>query len=206
VTIGENLPLEEGICILRTGMLAERLAQNQHDVLWWTSAFDHFQKTWLFQKDTTVKLSGFTIKALKEVGYHKNVSFRRFVDHRIIAHKFKKISSAMDPPDIILTATPSYDLAYEAVAFAKARHIPVLIDIRDEWPDLFMNSMPGKLKKFLKIIMSHDFRMIKRTLHGADGLIAMMNSLLEWGLKYAGRPKGARDRIFYLGHKKPLVD
>ena len=92
------------------------------------------------------------------------------------------------------------------MAFAKARHIPVLIDIRDEWPDLFMNSMPGKLKKFLKIIMSHDFRMIKRTLHGADGLIAMMNSLLEWGLKYAGRPKGARDRIFYLGHKKPLVD
>lgn len=205
LTIGENLPIKDGIRKERTGMLADKLVERNHEVLWWTSAFSHYQKVWFFQKDTNIKKNGLIIKALKGIGYKKNISIRRLVDHRIIAWKFKKIAPRMIQPDIIIAASPSYDLAYQAVIFSKKNNIPILIDIRDEWPDLFLNVFPKKYKNFIKTILAYDFRMINETMCMSDGLIAMMEPLLNWGLKYAARPKTENDRIFYLGGKKQVI-
>ena len=44
VTIGEPLPVEAGSRALRCRLLARELARRGHDVIWWTSDFDHFAK------------------------------------------------------------------------------------------------------------------------------------------------------------------
>jgi glycosyltransferase involved in cell wall biosynthesis len=46
--------------------------------------------------------------------------------------------------------------------------------------------------------------MIRKVMNQADGVIAMMNTFLEWGLFYAEREKTWKDRVFYLGSKKSL--
>jgi glycosyltransferase involved in cell wall biosynthesis len=202
VTIGENLPLEPGIRLERTGMLAERLAREGHRVVWWTSAFNHYQKSWFVRGDAALQVAGITLRALKGFGYKKNISVRRFVDHRIIARKFKRISKTMEPPDVILAATPAYDLAFEAVRYAESHHVPVIVDIRDEWPDLFLTAVPRRWRGFARLVMASDFRMIKETMGGADALVAMMDTLLGWGLNYAGRARSLKDKVFYLGNKR----
>ena len=205
IQTSEPIPLQEGIRGMRTAILVDKLLEKGHSVVWFTSAFDHFKKEWLFKKETEIMLKdGLKIVALKGIGYKKNISLLRFVDHRITAWKFRKIAHMMQKPDVIIANMP-HDIAYEAVIFAKGNNIPVLIDIRDPWPDIFLNHVPTKLRKIAKIFLYKDFQMIKKTMKMVDGKIAATNTFLEWGLNYAGREKTLNDRVFPLGYKKQKV-
>lgn len=203
VTIGEALPLDAKVKKHRTGLLADALHKEGHEVFWWTSAFDHFTKKWLFQQDTLLNIKrGYTIFALKGTGYQKNVSLSRFIDHRVIAGKFKKYAPLIPKPEVIVAASPAYDLAYQAVTFAVKNSIPVIVDIRDEWPELFLDYFPYKYKKIGKLLFYSEFKMFSETVKKANALVAMMQRLLEYGLRYAKRQRGPYDRVFYLGGNK----
>jgi len=205
---GEALPLEAGAKKMRTAFLAEELIRRGHTVVWWASAFDHFQKRWLFAEDTEIALGPrYSIIALKGRKYARNVSLSRFLDHRIIARKFRRRAALRPRPDVLVAATPPHDLAYEAVRYAKSHGVPALVDVRDEWPDLFLSVLPRIARPAGRLLLARDFRMIRYALANADGLAAMMDSLLEWGLAYACRNRGPDDGVFYLGgKKKPLPD
>ncbi len=196
----EPLPI---IRKLRTSFYADKLIGRGHNVIWFASAFDHFSKKWIFEKDTDFELeNGVKIKTLKGVGYKKNLSFVRYIDHRLIAWKFKNIAPNMQKPDIIIASTPAYDLAYESVVFARKNNIPVVVDIRDPWPDLFLDHFHPRLRSLIKVLLHRDFQMIKGAMEMAYSLTAVTNTFLEWGLNYAGRKKTWRDKVFPLGYKR----
>ncbi|MBI3502705.1 MAG: glycosyltransferase family 4 protein [Bacteroidetes bacterium] len=203
VQIGEPLPLDSSVKKMRTALLADKLIERGHTVLWWASAFDHVKKKWVAQNDSVVEIkNGYEIFALKGIGYKKNISLSRFIDHRIIARNFKKFALQKTKPDAMIVSMPAHDLAYQAVMFAKKNNIPVIVDVRDEWPDLFVNYAPSVLRPFTWFFLFNDFAMVKKTMHYADSLVSMMDSLLQWGLKYAGRKQTENDKVFYLGGKK----
>jgi len=202
IKVGEQLPIANNQK-MRTALLAEKLLNRGASVVWWTSAFDHFKKGWLFPKDKEINLDGgLKIMALKGCGYRRNFSLLRFIDHRLLAKKFKSISHQLENPDIIVSANPPYDLAKEAVDFAKERDIPIIIDIRDQWPDIFLAYMPKLTRSFGRLILANEFRMNTYVLREADCLTSMMETLLEWGLKCAGRQRTDLDKVFYLGAEK----
>ena len=127
IQTGETLPLFEGTRKMRTGILADRLADKGHQVLWWTSAFDHFRKEWVSENDSTISLGrGIDAVLLKGRGYKKNISLQRFIDHRIVASKFSKKAEEYQKPDVMVVSTPPHDLAFEAVKFAKEKDIPTI--------------------------------------------------------------------------------
>lgn len=203
ITIGEPIPIEENRKKLRTALLAKTLIERNHSVKWWISAYDHFKKEWAFKNDTSITTKdGLTLIPLRGIGYKRNISLSRIIDHRIIARKFKKAALCRPLPDIIITSMPPHDLAYESVMFATKNRIPVLVDIRDPWPDIFVNHVPAKFQKVAKIILSNDFRMLKKTMQKASGLIAVTNTFLNWGLKYSNREMNYSDRVFYLGGER----
>lgn len=215
IQIGEALPVRPGIRKLRTAYIADELNRRGHSVTWWASAFDHFKKRWIYDDQTEVKLNDqLVLKVLKGFGYKKNVSIFRFIDHRILAKKFVQNVTSMPKPDIIVASMPSYDLSYEAVVFANKNRIPILVDIRDQWPDIFLEKMPFIPKPLVRFILYNDFRMLRETMKRATGILSMMNILLDWGLEYAERAKTWRDTVFYLGYSRengggknsPLID
>jgi len=204
--IAETLPLDEKQKKMRTGFLVEKILARGHNVLWWISAFDHFKKNWIFKKDTEITLiNGVKVYALKGIGYKKNISLSRYIDHRIISWKFKKIASKMPKPDIIVASMPPHDLAYQAVMFAKKNKIPVLVDIRDPWPDIFLQHIPNTFQGIARKLLFMDFYMIRKTMQMADGVIAVTNTFLEWGLRYANREKTPFDKVFPLGCQRPNI-
>jgi glycosyltransferase involved in cell wall biosynthesis len=206
IQTGEPLPLQPEVRKMRTAILAEKLVLKGHKVWWWTSAFDHFSKKWIMDHDAELELSNnFRIKCLKGIGYKKNFSVMRFIDHRIVAKKFKKLACQMRAPDVIIASMPPHDLAYEAATFCQIHDIPVLVDIRDPWPNIFLDQVPQSLKKIAKILLTNDFKMTGKTMESATGLIAASNPFLTWGLTYARREKTWRDRVFYLGYQKPTA-
>jgi len=202
IQTGEPLPIDDSVKKMRTALLADKLLAKGHSVIWWTSAFDHVKKKWIYTKDTEVqKKNSLKFLALKGTGYKSNVSLMRFIDHRIVARKFSKMANKMAKPDFIIASMPPHDFAYQAVMYANRNNIPVLVDVRDPWPDIFLEHLPSSLRKIAKIFLFNDFSMVKKTMSHANGLVAVTSEFLNWGLKYAGREKSLNDKIFYLGHK-----
>jgi glycosyltransferase involved in cell wall biosynthesis len=208
IQTGERLPVYEGLRKLRSAILAEKLAEKGHKVCWWANAFDHFSKEWVTTRDSVIELSnGITLNLLKGIGYKRNISIRRYIDHRIIAWKFRLKARKCDKPEVLVIATPSHDIAYQAVRFARSRSIPTIVDIRDPWPDIFIDSVPRSIRKLARLLLFNDFRMIKSIMRNANSLVAVSNTFLEWGLSYAGRRRTDKDLVYYLGYRElPAIE
>jgi glycosyltransferase involved in cell wall biosynthesis len=202
---GEPLPLDPGVRKMRTGMLAEILLDRGHKVRWWASAFEHQRKFMQFDHDQEIVAEkGLIFHVLKGCGYKTNVSFSRYFDHRLIARKFRVHSKTLERPDGIIASLPCHHLAYEAVRYAGDKNVPILIDVRDLWPDTFIDFFPGDIGKVIgKIILSQDFLRVKDVLSKCDGISAMSHSVLDWALNKAGRTMTSMDNVFYMGYKKP---
>lgn len=203
IQIAEVLPFIGDARKMRTAMLADALIDSGHEVLWWTSAFDHFNKKWIFKRDTSYQIQeGYKFIALKGCGYNKNISLSRYVDHRLLARKFQKRAKEEEKPDVIVSSMPPHDVAYAATMYAKKNNIPIIIDIRDPWPDVFLKILPRFLSQILYFVFHRDFHMAKITMSMADGLVGISQNLLKFGLSYAGREAGSNDRVFYIGALK----
>jgi len=203
VQTGESIPLDGNVRKIRTAVLADELTRRGHTVLWWASAFDHFSKKWISSGETEVALGrNLKVIALKGAGYKRNVSLQRVIDHRIIAGKFRSLAPKAPAPDVVVASLPSHDLAYEAVLFARKKGIPVVVDIRDPWPDIFLNHVPLPLRGIVKMLLHKDFLMAREAIRKADGLLAVSDTFMDWGLRYAARQKTPRDKVFYLGYKR----
>ena len=71
-------------------------------VRWWASALEHQRKVMQFEKDQEVLLSDrFALQVLCGCGYRKNVSLTRYIDHQIVALKFRIQSKKFPKPDVI---------------------------------------------------------------------------------------------------------
>ena len=202
IQTGESVPLSKSVKRIRTALLASELASRGHQVVWWASSFDHGSRQFMGPGGSTHLLNdGVEVRLLPALGYRKNVSLRRYLDHRYVARCFKKeLQENLENPDLIVAATPDYHIAGEAGAYAVRMGIPYVVDLRDVWPDSVVEALPGGPIRILRrVALSGDFRKLRKTIPRATGLVGMMQSMLEWGLGYAERLQGPNDRVFYLG-------
>lgn len=210
VKIGETLPIGTNQKrLLRTGLLAAILAKDGHDVTFWSSTFDHFNKKHHFSDDKDIITEdGYRLKLLNGKAYYKNVSIDRVINHSQIAKKLKEqIYAEVNKPDIIVCSYPTVELAYECVKFGKKLGIPVLLDIRDLWPDIFFQELlPGPLKNIALAGFNIFFRKHSYALKNATGLIGITKNILLWGLNYADRDQGSSDHVFHLSYNRILSD
>lgn len=79
VVDGEPLPTDGGdVRLHRMGMIAETLSAKKHDVVWWTTTWDHYKKKTREGFDLEVALNpNCVLKMIHSCGYKKNISFQR---------------------------------------------------------------------------------------------------------------------------------
>jgi len=135
----EQLPLVANARRLRTRLLAEELTRRGHEVTWWASCFNHLRKEWYCPTSMRIQAEPCPrVQLLKGIGYSRNVSLRRWVDHRMLSRAFSASAAHEPPPDVVVACLPPYDLAAAAVKFAKRCGARAIVDIRDTWPDNFL--------------------------------------------------------------------
>ena len=203
VTVGEPLPDKKlNQRLLRTGILVEHLVQQQHNVIWWTSTFDHWKKTHRYTKYTEILVKDrLRLHLLHGSGYHKNVSFKRLWDHYLLSRSFKKHAENQTRPDLIVSSFPTIELSHEVVKFGKKHGIPTLLDIRDLWPDIFLNVSYSFLKPIIRTVLAPLFWQAKQALTHCSGLMAVSDGYLEWGLNVSNRRQNNFDAVFPLCYK-----
>ena len=136
--------------LMRTGLIADIMQRQGHKVKFWTSDFNHFQHKHRFKGSKLVRVNNnYYIQFIKSIGYEKNFSLRRYLDDIFVAREFINIAHNSELPDVILVSMPSIELASKVTNFAKQRNIPVYVEIRDLWPDIFIDVAPIFLRPFL---------------------------------------------------------
>lgn len=209
VTIGEPL-IHKGsnLRIHRSGLLAKYLSEiKNYNVIWWTSLFNHFTKKFEFQEEVDLKPNNnLTIKCIKGSGYKKNISLARYYDHYLIQKKFRKKIKGAIKPDIIICSYPTLGLCEEALEFSLKNKVPIILDYRDLWPEVFYDLFPEKMRFLAKIIFSPLNLRLKKVLKNVTGIVGITEKIMNTGIEKAQRKKNPFDSFFYLGYEKLIFN
>jgi glycosyltransferase involved in cell wall biosynthesis len=202
ITIGEPLPIDHGNERLhRAGILAEMLATAGHDVVWWTSTFNHSTKEFRASESATIEVApNYRIRMLHGGGYRRNVSLARLRDHRRIAREFAATAQREAPPDVIVTSLPALELSEAAATYGRTVGVPVIVDVRDLWPDVFADVFPRALQPFTPIALAPLRRIARAACRDAYAIWGHAPAFVEWGLRHAGRQAREFDLSFPFGY------
>lgn len=208
ITVGEPLPIDgSNERLYRTGMIARLLSMQGHEVLWWTSNFDHARKKHRDFAESLLKVNNnLTIKLLKTRGYKKNISINRIIDHYQLAINFMEQAQLQVKPDIILCSLPTLSLSKAAAIYGYRMNVPIVIDIRDLWPDIFIEVVPKWLVWIANIVLHPAFKMVQVACSRATTIFGITPAFVEWGLEYAKREKNCLDRDFPLAYSEEIPD
>ncbi|MCC7442071.1 MAG: glycosyltransferase, partial [Bdellovibrionales bacterium] len=204
IKIGEPLPSRDGRTRpLRTGIMGRYLSRRGHDVTWWTGRFDHFAKKHLLAAgEVLTPEPRYRIVALDSPGYARNVSIQRLIDHRRVAAEFRRASAQEAAPDLIVCSMPTLELCREALDYARPRGIPVVVDLRDMWPDIFLSHLPRLVTPLARLAILPFRRQLRAICREATALTGITPEFVSWGSRQAGGRPGANDRAFWLGYSR----
>jgi glycosyltransferase involved in cell wall biosynthesis len=204
--VGETYPLGSKGRKMRTSHFAEALIRNGNQVTWWTSAFDHLKKKTIHHQTTAVQAkNNLRLMFVRALPYTSNFSFRRYFSLFLLSKTTSKLLEKETKPDLIVISYPDHLLAYEAARFAVKNKIPYIVDVRDPWPDSFVQLSSPYLKPLVKLALYFDFKKSRYVFEHAQKLFSMMDYLLDWALEKIPREKSKEDAVFYLGAPKVVT-
>jgi len=210
VTIGEPLPIDgPDVRLYRVGLLANQLASRGHHVVWWTSTYSHAKKEFRYTRDTDLTVNAnLRMVLLHSVPYRSNVSVSRLINHYELGRKFAQRAETEPKPDVILASLPSLDLSAAATVYGERHRVPVVVDVRDLWPDVFLDLAPRWARPLARLPLLPMFASARAICKRATALTGTTPAYVEWALGHAGRTRADHDRDFPLGYTavspKPL--
>lgn len=197
---GENLPGDDNNPRLqRMGLLAYELSKFDVSIIWWQSSFNHNIKKFRCYKDKEIALTeNMRLKLLHSCGYKKNVCLKRMRHELITAKKFMKKAQNESLPDVIVVAMPTIASAYYAVRYGKKHGVPVIVDVRDLQPDVYIRPFNGIRRCFVKLGIIPLKCALSFAIKEAVGIVGTTEPYLKWALKYAKRARGKNDRVYFV--------
>ena len=199
--------------LFREGQIEEGLRRRGHETLWFTASFHHRSKRHFdvpYDRVIRPNPAGPQMVFMKSLGYRHNFSFARLLDHYFVAKKWQRIAESLPKPDIIFCAYPTIELSYACVRFGQRHGIPVVIDIRDLWPDVIYDSLKSVpiLGRLLskRWFLYYEY-MARYALANARGLTGVSAGVVKWGQAYSGRNPALykNDRAHHQSQPDPFA-
>ena len=186
----------EGWRKYRNILLGEVLAEEQHDIVWYTSKFSHhFKKN--REKEYNTGYDNFTVELVNSKKYLKNISINRLLFEITFCinlyFRLKKVKHI----DIIIATDPSQFVGFLARILARKYKSKLILDLMDEWPELFEKVLSGYKKILIKPVVIFFKFLRKKNYQKADGVIALGKNYLNIA-KSISR-KGIPNELIYNG-------
>ena len=198
--VAEQLPVDGATRVYRYGYLARALQEAGHDVLRWAPTYNHCTKQFRFLADCRVAIDRhYAIQFVHSPGYRRNAGLERLRTYRVLARRFREMATCEERPDLIVAAIPSLEWAEAAVDFGAAHGVPVVVDVRDIWPDVYLNALPRPARPLGRLALAPSYRMARRACQRAATLTAVSQSYLDWALRLAARAQQPHDMVAPLG-------
>lgn len=197
----EATPADGSQRTFRMGHLKRQLVDRGHEVLWWTATFFHTTKEQRFAQSVWHEYDdGTRYRYLHCRPYSRNLSLRRLASHQDVADGFEAEAPDCAPPDLIVASFPSLALCDAAARYATARDIPLVIDIRDLWPDAWVDMVPASLRPVARLALRGFSRRAAEVCRAADLIVGINEPFVDWGVELAGRSRRPREQAFPFGY------
>ena len=176
------------------------LAEQGHEVTWWTSNFSHHFKRFRSQSYNEINISpGFNVKLIPTTGYKRNMGIGRIVRDWIFAVRMFMVGRKETAPDLILYYESMLCLGLAGPALAKYHNCALVYDQMDLWPELIVKSSPRYLRPFLELILQPVYFMRKKVFDRLDGVMALAEPYLNFVLDTSPVLKNRPQTIIYNG-------
>jgi glycosyltransferase involved in cell wall biosynthesis len=198
---GEPLHIDgENARSMRAMNLSNALVEAGHKVVLWSAAFNHQNKKHRSRTSKIIKVSDYLeIRLIPSGGYRGNISMGRLLDHAHLAFNLKKMLQQADTlPDVSFIGYPPIETAAVLTRWLARRGVPSLLDVKDQWPALFLDAVPTPLRPLGRVVLWPYFHLSSRAMRDATGLSAMANDFLDWALGVAEREWTDMDGVFPL--------
>ncbi len=200
ITAFEPIP-SDNVRPMRFMGIADQLVAEGHKVTLWTTSFFHHTKSQRFTQDTKYEVApGYSVIVLHSWGYRKNISVRRFFAHRHFAWRLSKSFSKLPKPDIILTSLPPLDSVSTVVDYGLKQGVPVVVDIIDPWPDVFLTIIPSVGRSLGRLLLLPLYAQLRYIIINSSAVTSISNTYINWVEDLAGG-QIKRKAVFY-----PAVD
>lgn len=168
---------------MRAINLSDKLNAAGHDVILWSSSFNHTKKIHRSYTFKSILINkNLSINLIPSPGYKNNIGFKRLYDHFILAlnlHRILNINK-LPLPDAIFVGFPPIETSFVMLNWAHKNKIPTIIDVKDQWPQIFVNVFPIKFKTIGKIIFSPYFYLTRKCFYYADLHVSMTKKYIDW--------------------------
>lgn len=193
---------------MRSMNLANKLVNAGHNVVLWSSAFHHQTKTHRSRVFKKIKISeNLEIRLIPSSGYKRNISVSRLYDHGVLAWNLSKnLNECERGPDVAFIGYPPIEAAYVMGKWLKKRNIPFLLDVKDQWPNVLVESFPGSVKFLARILFAPYYVIAKQSMQNASGICAHTAGFVDWASTFSSRDPGGYDFIAPLTAPKGDID
>lgn len=189
-------PKDERVRLFRSGLLSFYLSKN-HEVIWWSSNFDHANKKFRGTENEYNASPKLKILFLKSLGYKKNVSLKRIFCQIFTAFQFFIESFKYPKPDIIVANYPTPELCLAAILYSKYVGCKCVIDVRDLWPDDISSLFHRKLKLIAKVLLIPYFLVKKFTFSYCSAVCGVTQGYLDWA-----QNSNPLNKVFHLSTER----
>ena len=183
---------------MRAMNLANTLIEKCHKVVIWSSNFFHQKKAHRFKTNKTIFYDkNLTIKLINSIGYKSNIGLRRILDHANLGiNLFKTLSQYHgELPEKVFIGYPPIEFAFVASLWCKKNNIPYLLDIKDQWPHMYLDPFPRNLRIFIKLLLFPYFSMGSWSCNNASSLVSITKEFLDWVYNFSRKQPSKNDFI-----------
>ncbi len=186
---------------MRSGIIAQLLRDRGHEVTWWASAFRHATREFRRYSGQCVEWNGIKIMLARSPGYRRNVSFARMWDHHRLGVTMTRMARAQPVPDLIHCGYPPLEVCEAMTRYGRIHSVPVVVDVRDMWPEAFMSFVPRALRLLARPAIALFNHRARRMLADATAIQGHTHHFVEYGLMKAGRPVGRYDNAYPFAYE-----
>jgi glycosyltransferase involved in cell wall biosynthesis len=205
---GEPLHLDDGNPRpMRAMNLANALADKGHKVILWSSSFYHQEKRHRSKGFQKIHINNhLEIWLIPSPGYKRNISISRLFDHFILALNLnRQLDLQESMPDVAFIGYPPIESAFILMRWLKKKNIPSVLDVKDQWPVILVQSMPKFIRPLARAILSPYYLIAKKTMRNSTGICAMSHSFVNWSLEFSNRVESDFDFVAPLTSPTELL-
>ena len=185
---------------MRAILLSESLIKKKHKVIIWSSAFFHQVKKHRSKVFLSVKINPYLeIRLIPSPGYDKNISIPRIFDHIKLSLNLRSaLEKEKRLPDVAFVGYPPIEFASVASSWLRKNYVPYMVDVKDQWPEIFIRPFPDLIKPLAKLFFWPYFYLGRKIIFSAGSVSSIAPSFLNWSCTFAKRKKNKFDCVFPL--------